>query len=97
MQKRIGIETSGIGIRSLEAYFKLLHAELPPELPRQQKDWQADTYDAPHGFLWVGPNGSWRATFVLNSVLTDLTRIRPKVKSVLYKEDENGTNRSPIL
>ncbi|HET6746884.1 MAG TPA: hypothetical protein VFH06_02130 [Candidatus Saccharimonadales bacterium] len=68
--------TRGKGMRALQAYFEVLGSTLPSKLPEKTSDWQDGAqYDAPHGFLFVGSNGNWHATFSLRSVAADIQRI----------------------
>jgi hypothetical protein len=70
------IVTQGRGVRSLKEYFELFHHSLPHKLPARSADWDMATYDAPYGFLYTWPDGTWKATLVLDAVAADIAQIR---------------------
>ncbi len=71
------LTTRGKGMRALRAYLEFFgHSTLPRKLPEKTADWQDGAqYEAPHGFLYVRSNGTWHATFSLQSLATDIQRV----------------------
>jgi|GEM_PF-4281506 len=63
-------------MRALQEYFEVLGNTLPRRLPEKTSDWQDGAqYDAPHGFLFLGSNGNWHATYSLQSVAAHIQRV----------------------